>query len=354
MKLSLKTVLRATLSIAIGLSLAPSSFAGDKGVAYVSNQDGGVTVIDLDTMEAKGSVDIGAKGPRGIGVTTDGKWLVTANKDSGNISVVDTSGATPAKFVTIGKNPEFVRVMGDMAYVTYEPSAKSGPPPKPGTKEASDDNKEKIPGRIAIVDIKQGKVIQEIIGKPETEGVEFSQDGKEMFVTNESDNSITVYDLKSGNLLKSIPVGKYGERPRGIKTSLDGKTIVTTLEFSDKMLVLNDKFEVVKEVATGKTPYGISFDRKGERIFVAANKEKTLQVFDAKTFEKIKDIPTGERCWHFSFTPDDQQILLACGRSNEIVVIDVNKLEVTKRISDKDMPWGIVTYPKSMGSLDKP
>ena len=346
--------MRATLSVAIGLSLAPNSFAGGKGVAYVSNQDGGVTVIDLDTMEAKGSVDIGAKGPRGIGVTTDGKWLVTANKDSGNISVVDTSGATPAKFVTIGKNPEFVRVMGDMAYVTYEPSAKSGPPPKPGAKEASDDNKEKIPGRIAIVDIKQGKVIQEIIGKPETEGVEFSQDGKEMFVTNESDNSITVYDLKSGNLLKSIPVGKYGERPRGIKTSPDGKTIVTTLEFSDKMLVLNDKFEVVKEVATDKTPYGISFDRKGERIFVAANKEKTLQVFDSKTFEKIKDIPTGERCWHFSFTPDDQQILLACGRSNEIVVIDVNKLEVTKRISDKDMPWGIVTYPKSMGSLDKP
>jgi len=354
MKQSLKTILRATLSIAIGLSLSPSSFVGGKGVAYVSNQDGGVTVIDLDTMEAKGSVDIGAKGPRGIGVTTDGKWLVTANKDSGNISVVDTSGATPAKFVTIGKNPEFVRVMGDMAYVTYEPSAKSGPPPKPGTKEASDDNKEKIPGRIAIVDIKQGKVIQEIIGKPETEGVEFSQDGKEMFVTNESDNSITVYDLKSGNLLKSIPVGKYGERPRGIKTSPDGKTIVTTLEFTDKMLVLNDKFEVVKEVATGKTPYGVSFDRKGERIFVAANKEKALQVFDAKTFEKIKDIPTGERCWHFSFTPDDQQILLACGRSNEIVVIDVNKLEVTKRISDKDMPWGIVTYPKSMGSLDKP
>lgn len=354
MKQSLKTILRATLSIAIGLSLAPSSFAGGKGVAYVSNQDGGVTVIDLDTMEAKGSVDIGAKGPRGIGVTTDGKWLVTANKDSGNISVVDTSGATPAKFVTIGKNPEFVRVMGDMAYVTYEPSAKSGPPPKPGAKEASDDNKEKIPGRIAIVDIKQGKVVQEIIGKPETEGVEFSQDGKEMIVTNESDNSITVYDLKSGNLLKSIPVGKYGERPRGIKTSPDGKTVVTTLEFADKMLVLNDKFEVVKEVATGKTPYGISFDRKGERIFVAANKEKTLQVFDAKTFEKIKDIPTGERCWHFSFTPDDQQILLACGRSNEIVVIDVNKLEVTKRISDKDTPWGIVTYPKSMGSLDKP
>lgn len=345
--------LSAAMLLAFGVVGSLSSYAADHGVAYVSNQDGGVSVIDLNTMEVKGAAEIGAKGPRGIGVTADGKWLVTANKDDGNISVVDTSAASAPKFVIIGKNPEFVRVLGDRAYVTYEPSSKSGPPPKPGAAE-EDDDEEKIPGRIAIVDLKKGKVVREIIGKPETEGVEFSKDGKRMIVTNESDNSITVHDMKTGKLLKSIAVGQYGERPRGIKTSPDGKLIVTTLEYADKMLVLNNKYEVIKEVATAKTPYGVSFDRAGNRIFVAANKAKVLQVFDAKTFEKIKDIPTGDRCWHFSFTPDDQQILLACGKSNEIVVIDANKLEVTKRIVDQKMPWGIVTYPKSMGSLDRP
>jgi YVTN family beta-propeller protein len=351
----LKHGLHTALLLAIGLSLAPSVLAGGKGLAYVSNQDGSVTVIDLETMETKGNLDIGAKGPRGIGVTADGKLLVTANKDDGNISVVDTSGATAPKFVTIGKNPEFVRVYGNKAYVTYEPSSKSGPPPKPGSEAAKeDDDEDKIPGRIAIVDLKKGKVVKEIIGKPETEGVEFSKDGKKMVVTNESDNSITVHDMKSGKLLKSIAVGSYGERPRGIKVSPDGKTYVTTLEYADKLLVLNEKFEVIKEVPTGKTPYGVSFDREGKRLYVAANKEKALQVFDAVTYEKIKDIPTGERCWHFSFTPDDQQILLACGKSSEVVVIDTQKLEVTKRIPDMEMPWGVVTYPKSMGSLDRP
>ncbi|MEY3410773.1 MAG: hypothetical protein RL593_349, partial [Pseudomonadota bacterium] len=28
--------------------------------------------------------------------------------------------------------------------------------------------------------------------------------------------------------------------------------------------------------------------------------------------------------------------------------------EKTKDITDKEMPWGVITYPKSMGSLDKP
>jgi DNA-binding beta-propeller fold protein YncE len=353
---NLKSTLRVMLSIAVFLGVMPSAIAGNKGLAYVSNQDGAVTLIDLETMSPISEIDIGGKGPRGIGITEDGKWLVTANKDSGNISVVNTTNSSATRFVTIGKNPEFVRVLDDRAYITYEPSAKSGPPTKlaPGADKGNDDKEVKIPGRIAIVDLISGKVISEVIGKPETEGVEFSKDGTQLFVTNESDNSLTVHDLRTGVLLKNIPLGKYGERPRGIKTSPDGKMIVTTLEYADKMLVLNDKFEVVKEVPTGKTPYGVSFNRSGNQIFVAANKEKVLQVFDAKTFEKIKDIPTGERCWHFSFTPDDQQILLACGKSNEIIVIDANKLEVTKRIIDKDMPWGIVTFPKSMGSLDRP
>ena len=338
----------------LGLTALTSAHAEDKGLAYVSNQDGAVSVIDLATMETKGTLDIGAKGPRGIGISADGKLLVTANKDDGNVSIVEL-GTNTVKHVAIGKNPEFVRVFGDKAYVTYEPSSKSGPPPKPGSKEAEeDDDDDKIPGRIAIVDLKKGKVIKEIIGKPETEGLEFSKDGKKMIVTNESDNSITVHDMKTGKVLKNLMVHEYGDRPRGIKVSPDGKQYVATLEYGDKMLVLDSKFKVVKEVPTGKTPYGVSYDKAGKYVYVAANKDKLLQVFDAKTFDKVKDIPTGDRCWHFSFTPDDKQLLLACGKSNEVLVIDTEKHEVTKRIADKDMPWGIVTYPKSMGSIDRP
>jgi hypothetical protein len=33
-------------------------------------------------------------------------------------------------------------------------------------------------------------------------------------------------------------------------------------------------------------------------------------------------------------------------------VIDTEKLEVIKQIENKKFPWGVVTYPKSMGSLD--
>src|SRR5262249_5180775 len=99
---------------------------------------------------------------------------------------------------------------------------------------------------------------------------------------------------------------------------------------------------------------GVSFNRAGDRLYVAAAKSKLLQVFDTKTWTPVKDVPIGSRCWHFTFTPDDRNILLACGRSDEVVVVDTARLEPVERIADKELPWGIVTYPKAMGSLDRP
>lgn len=324
------------------------------GVAYVSNQEGGVTKIDLSTFETIGSIDVQAGGPRGLGVTADGKLLVTANKDNENVSVIDTETGKVIRQITVGKNPEFVRVYDRLAYVTYEPAPSTGGPPGKEAPKEEEDEEDRLPGHIAIVDIDNGKVVLDITGKPETEGLEFTPDGSKLVVTNESDNSITIHDRKTGELLNSIPIAQFGDRPRGIKVSPDGKTYVSTLENSSKLLVLDGDLKPLKTVETGESPYGVAFDRSGKKLYVAAAKAGVLQVFDAATFEKVKDIPTGKRCWHFTFTPDDKHLLLACGRSDEVVVVDTDKLEVTKRIGDKQLPWGIVTYPKAMGSLDQP
>ena len=77
-------------------------------------------------------------------------------------------------------------------------------------------------------------------------------------------------------------------------------------------------------------------------------------MFDTKTWKPVGQVETGKRCWHFTFTPDDSHILIACGRSDEVVVIDVKEMKPVKRITDKSLPWGIVAYPRSVGTLDAP
>lgn len=357
MKLKLSRGIRVTVA-ALGLGLAlPACAAG--GVAYVSNQKGNITTIDLNTFETIGEIDVGGGSPRGIGVTADGKWLVVASRDKGDLAVVDLQSRKVIKRIPIGKNPEFVRVRGEQAFVSFEPASVGGPAPKPGSKEALDlknkrEREKEEPARIAIVDLGAGKKTAEIIGGMETEGIEFSADGKKIIVTNEDDNTVTVHDIASGKLLKTIDTKPYGDRPRGIKAAPDGKSYVATIEYGNKLVVLDAGFDVVKAVPTGDTPYGVAFGRDGSRLYIALAKGKTLQVFDAASVTRIAEHPIGDRCWHFTFTPDDKHILLACGRSDEVIVLDAASGKIVKRIADKQMPWGIVTYPKSFGSLDTP
>jgi DNA-binding beta-propeller fold protein YncE len=275
------------------------------------------------------------------------------------LSIIDRASGALRKRVPIGKNPEFVRIRGDFAFVSFEPAAVGGPPPAPGSeaaaalaKEREDDDAE--PARIAVIDLQQGKVVREIVGGMETEGIEFSADGKRLLITNEADDNVSVHDIASGKLLRRISTKKYGSRPRGIKVAPDGKSYGVTLEYGNKLLILDTAFKVKKVIPTGDTPYGLAFDRAGKRILVALAKGGAIQVFDAKTFTEIGRGTTGKRCWHFTFTPNDQQILVACGKSNEVVVLDANSLQEVKRYPDFKTPWGVITWPKSVGSLDQP
>jgi YVTN family beta-propeller protein len=353
--------------LAAAASTAASAAAPAGAVAYVSNQNGDVMVVDLATMAPSGTVSAYGKEPRGIGVTADGKYLVLANREGGSIAVIDRASGKLVRHVAVGANPEFVRTRGHFAFVSYEPESTGEAPPRrptasgptapaaPASGEAGRHEEEEAhnPARVAVVDLDAGKVLRSFQGGLETEGIEFSADGRHIIVANEADNTLTVHDMETGKVVKTIDVKTYGNRPRGIKRAPDGKSYVTTLEFSNLLLVLDGQYNVVRTVKTAEAPYGVAFDRSGDRLYVAAARSKVLQVFDTHTWSLVKDVPTGQRCWHFSFTPDDKDILVACGRSSEVVVIDAATLQPVKRIPDNQLPWGVVTYPKSPGSLDQ-
>jgi YVTN family beta-propeller protein len=73
-----------------------------------------------------------------------------------------------------------------------------------------------------------------------------------------------------------------------------------------------------------------------------------------KTLQQVGEAPLGKRCWHFTFTPDDSKLLFACGRSNNVYVIDAKTYKQIKVIGGFQTPWGILTYPRSYGSLGLP
>lgn len=344
-----KTILSTVLSALVLVAAVPAQAAG---TIYVTNQGGGVTLLDATTLAPGKSVELKDNDPRGLAVTPDGKHLLTANQKTGDVAVIDTANLKVVRRIPIGKNPEFMRILpgGGKAFVTYEPGSEGGPPKKAGKDD--DDKGPKIPAEVAVIDLKTWKVIASIVAAPETEGIEFSRDNRQIAITNEGDDTVTVYDIATGKLLKTVDLHAQGSRPRGIKLAPDGSRYVVTLENSNGLAVLDADFNFVKLVATGKGPYGVAFDKTGKHIIVAASRDNLLQVFDGTSYDKLADVPVGKRCWHFSYTPDESQLLVACGRSNDVHVIDANTFKPVRTIAGFDVPWGIVTYPKSNSSLD--
>jgi DNA-binding beta-propeller fold protein YncE len=346
-------------------------------VAYVSEEDGGISVIDLSTLKVIRKVQPNDLSPRGLAVTLDGKYLITSNKNTSDIAVFSTPKLDLLKRIHIGESPEFIKInpAGDRAFATFEPSSKGGPPaaaaagqPQGGSSqgtlpqkaggagkaEASDENDNGPPAQIATFHIGDWVPGPVSTAGQETEGIEFSRDGKLMMVSNESQENIGVFDEVTGQHLRDVNLKPYGIRPRGLKVSPQGNEYAVTMEGSGTLLTLDPNFNLIKSVPTGAKPYGVAFDRAGKRIFVSAAQAAKLQVFSADSLQLLAEVPTGKRCWHFTFTPDDSKVLLACGRSNNVVVIDANSYQPLGTIEGFKLPWGIVTYPRSYGSLGLP
>ncbi len=321
-------------------------------VAYVSEQDGGISVIDLGTMKVIRRVRPNNVAPRGIAITLDGKYVVVADKDTADASVFDTRGMRLVKRFHVGDNPEFVKLNpgGDEVLTSYEPRSTGGlPTPGGGGNEVSEPT-----SHVMQVHVPDWTKELDFVTGTESEGLEFSRDGKYLLVASEAQNTIGIYDTHTGTLFRTIDLKPYGQRPRGVKVSPDGSGYAVTMELSGTLVRMDSSFRVTKTAPTAAMPYGVAFDREGKRIFVAASTARKMQVFAADSLQLIAEIPTGQRCWHFTFTPDDTKILLACGRSNNVVVIDASSYRALQTIDGFKMPWGIVTYPRAFGSLGLP
>lgn len=355
--------------IAVGAAALPWVHRGATSheVAYVSEEEGGISEIDLNTMKVVRRVRPSDIAPRGLAITFDGKYVITSNKDTSDIAIFSTSDLDLVKRIRIGDNPEFIKIdpSGSRLFATYEPSSQGGPPGaakeaakggagKDKNKEKDNDDENGPPAQIASFHVGDWTPGPVATAGQETEGIEFSRDGKLMLVANESQDTIGVFDEATTRHIRDVDLKAYGIRPRGVKVSPQGDTYAVTMESSGILLKLDANLNVIKSVPTGAKPYGLSFDRAGKRIFVSAAMARKLQVFSADSLDLLAEVPTGQRCWHFTFTPDDSKILLACGRSGNVVVIDANSYKPLQTIEGFKLPWGIITYPRSYGSLGLP
>ena len=98
-----------------------------------------------------------------------------------------------------------------------------------------------------------------------------------IFVSNEKDNTITVIDSKTLQVIKTIPVGR---RPRGVILSPDFKELFVAAGDGDIMDVIDTKtLEKKRELESGPDPELMAIDSKGNVYTAEVDTGKRIQKF---------------------------------------------------------------------------
>ncbi len=176
--------------------------------------------------------------------------------------------------------------------------------------------------RVHIIDLKTDKPIGEITGLKGVHGVALAKDLNKGYITNGTDNTITVFDYNTFKVLKAITV--VGKKADAVMYNAPTKQIFVFNNGSGNVVVINAQTdEVVSLIEVGGAPEFAVADGKGT---VFNNNEDTneVTVIDTKTL-KVKN--------HFSLLPNEvatglgidvvnNRLFSGCRKTKSLVVLD--------------------------------
>jgi YVTN family beta-propeller protein len=286
--------------------------SADGKTAYASNYGGGayntLAVVDLVAQAPLPSIDLGAlRGPHGL-IFVGGKVWFTAEAAKAIGSYDPVTQKIDWIFGTGQNRTHMIYVSPDMKHViTTNVSSGTvsiiekavggpgpgGPPPRmpnppPGQAGAPPPQRPGGPMGAPGGDWNQ-TVVKVGAG---SEGFDVSPDGKEIWVANAQDGTISIIDSASMQVTQTLAVDVRGANR--LKFTLDGQlAFVAMLGGSNLTVIDTAARKTVKLIPVGHGAAGILMQPNGARAFVACSPDGYVAVIDLHTLEVTARIPIG-------------------------------------------------------------
>lgn len=218
---------------------------------------------------------------------------------------------------------------------------------------------------VNVVDLKSDKTIATIPDTKGAHGIAIANDLNKAFITNGKDNSISIVNLKTFELIEKVKID--GIKPDAIlydkfsakvfafnaesndATILDANTnkviktialggnpefsvtntkgfIYVNIENKSQIKTINSTtLEVVNtwSIAPGKEPSGLAIDLKTNRLFSVCS-NKLMIVVDASNGTIVTTLPIGDGCDGVAFDPNKNLVFSSNGEGTVTVVKEVN------------------------------
>jgi YVTN family beta-propeller protein len=233
------------------IALSPDgrfAYVSDNGILWMTDPgEGGntISIIDLERREKTGVIDLGQyRRPHGLAVDArTGRLVVTIENPDGLLLVDPQARKVVRRYDVRGQDPHMVTLgpRGEWAYVSNTASH-----------------------TIAAVHLESGDV--KLIPTDERpQGGVLSADGRRLYVTNSSGNSISIIDTEKHELVGRIPTGRG---PGRIALTPDGKRLVYNLQAGQAAGIADIAAQKqIAEIPLPGPPLSLSLSRDGKLAY---------------------------------------------------------------------------------------
>ena len=299
--------LKAIVRIPVGNDPHEVIASSDGKTAYVSNYGGGayntLAVVDLVGQKPLPSVDLGAlRGPHGLTFVGGKTWFTAeAAKAIGSYDPVTQKidwilGTGQNRTHMIYVWPDMKRIVttnvssGTVSISELTASAPGGPPP--GKLHGGGGRGNPPPRRP--MGTPGGDWNQTVVRVGNgSEGFDVSPDGKEIWVANAQDGTVSIIDVARKKVTQTL-VADVGGANR-LKFTPDGKLVlISTLGGPDLTVIDNATRKTVKRIPIGHGAAGIVMQPDGSRAFVACTPDSYVAVIDLHSLTVVGHIDAGQ------------------------------------------------------------
>jgi YVTN family beta-propeller protein len=188
---------------------------------------------------------------------------------------------------------------------------------------------------VTVFDLKTGNVITQVPVGKNPDWILYDPFSKKVITSNHSGGDLSVIDPATDQVVATIPVG--GSRLETVVSNQAGKLYVNLEDKNEIAEVDIMNYTTLNHWTLGSAegPTGLAIDVPGKRIFSTC--DKTLVVMDASNGNIVAKLPIGDGCDGAAFDPATRLVFTSNGEGTVTVVkqLSKDKYEVVETVTTK-------------------
>src|ERR1051325_1241424 len=166
--------------------------------------------------------------------------------------------------------------------------------------------------KVSMFDLATLALIKKIDVGRGPDGIYYEPTTKRVFTNNHGSHDITALDAATGDVIGTVKIEGDGEEAIIGK---DGMIYVNS-ENTNEVVVFDPKSLEVKKrfpIEVAKTPTGLAYDAKTNRLFIGSRNQPKMVVMDAVFGKVITSFPIGKGVDFAAFDPQAKLVFFSCG-----------------------------------------